>query len=46
VAIASMNLADVRDVGGGFAVSIDGRFLLHTTVAHTSADLMLVEGFR
>ena len=39
-------LMDVRDVGGGLSVSRDGRSLLYTTVVHTSADLLLVEGFR
>jgi Tol biopolymer transport system component len=39
-------LIDVRDVGGGFSVSSDGCSLLYTTVVHTSADLLLVEGFR
>jgi Tol biopolymer transport system component len=39
-------LMDVRDVGGGLSVSHDGRTLLYTTVIHTSADLMLVDGFR
>ena len=42
----SAPLMDVKDVGGGLAVSSDGRFLLYTTVVHTSGDLMLVEGFR
>jgi len=27
-------------------MSSDGRSLLYTTVVHTSADLLLVEGFR
>ena len=39
-------LIDVKDVGGGLSVSSDGRFLLYTTVVHTSGDLMLVDGFR
>lgn len=39
-------LMDVRDVGGGLSISSDGRFLLYTTVVHTSADLLIVEGFR
>jgi Tol biopolymer transport system component/DNA-binding winged helix-turn-helix (wHTH) protein len=39
-------LMDVRDAGGGLSISSDGRFLLYTAVVHTSADLMLVEGFR
>ena len=39
-------LMDVRDVGGGLSVASDGRSLLYTTVVHTSADLVLVEGFR
>jgi Tol biopolymer transport system component len=39
-------LVDLEDVGGGLSVSSDGRFLLYTTVVHTSADLFLVEGFR
>ena len=39
-------LMDVSDVGGGLSVASDGRSLLYTTVVHTSADLLLVEGFR
>jgi Tol biopolymer transport system component/DNA-binding winged helix-turn-helix (wHTH) protein len=39
-------LIDLKDVGGGLAVASDGRALLYTTVVHTSADLLLVEGFR
>ena len=37
---------DLKDVGGGLSISSDGRSLLYTTVVHTSADLLLVEGFR
>ena len=39
-------LMDIRDVGGGLSVASDGRSLLYTAVVHTSADLLLVEGFR
>ena len=39
-------LMDVSGVGGGLSVASDGRFLLNTTVAHTSADRLLVERLR